>query len=469
MENNKKGPEPSTTDQVAMTVSNASDTEVLMSETDSHQGTATTYPIMDQVASVNNLLAAFRHVKRNKGSAGVDISSISDFEERLDHYINSIKNALVNGTYSPFPVRVRMIHKPGGKLRKLGIPTVHDRVVQQAILNILQPMFDPTFSDSSFGFRPKRSAHMAVKQAAKYVESGRTFVVDIDLETFFDNAPHDHIMEGLRQKVSDVFVLKLIKRFLKAGQMNDGDLSETNEGTPQGSPLSPLLSNILLHRLDLELEKRGHKFCRYADDCNIYVGSLKAAESVLKSTTKFIENRLKLKVNKEKSAAAPCSKRKFLGFTIKVDGKIAIAKASVKKLKDKVRKVTKRNRGKSLKSIIFELRKLLLGWGNYFSIADSPTILKTLDAWIRRKLRCYRIKQRKRKYSIYTWLKTLGIPGFRAWSLAKSNNGWWKMSLNQTIHKALNNQWFANAGLVFLTVNQFKMAQRRQIGNAKQT
>ena len=251
--------------------------------------------------------------------------------------------------------------------------------------------------------------------------------------------------------------------------MNDGDLSETNEGTPQGSPLSPLLSNILLHRLDLELEKRGHKFCRYADDCNIYVGSLKAAESVLKSTTKFIENKLKLKVNKEKSAAAPCSKRKFLGFTIKVDGKIAIAKESVKKLKDKIRKVTKRNRGKSLKSIIFELRKLLLGWGNYFSIADSPTILKTLDAWIRRKLRCYRIKQRKRKYSIYTWLKTLGISGSRAWSLAKSNNGWWKMSLNQTIHKALNNQWFAHAGLVSLTVNQFKMTQRRQIGNAKQT
>ena len=460
MENNKLDLESNTTNQAAMTESNASDLEVLTAKTNSKQGTSTTYPIMDQIASRNNLLEAFKQVKRNKGSAGVDIVSISDFEERLDHNITGIKNALLNGTYSPFPVKVKMIPKPGGKLRKLGIPTVHDRVVQQAILNVLQDMFDPTFSDSSFGFRPNRSAQMAVKKAAEYVESGRTFVVDIDLETFFDNAPNELIMTGICQKVSDVFVLKLIKRFLKAGQMNDGDLSQTNEGTPQGSPLSPLLSNILLHRLDLELEKRGHKFCRYADDCNIYVGSLKAAESVFKSTTDFIEKKLKLKVNKEKSAACACSNRKFLGFTIKGDGKIAIAKESVKRFKDKVRKITKRNRGKSLKSIIYELNQLLRGWGNYFSIASSPTILKTLDAWIRRKLRCYRIKQRKQKYSIYTWLKTLGIPGFRAWRLAKSNKGWWRISLNQTIHKALNNQWFANAGLVFLTVNQSRITQK---------
>ncbi len=469
MENNKEGKNPNTTDQVAMTVSDAADPEVLMPLTDPTKGTTTTYPIMDQVASMNNLLDAFRRVKRNKGSAGIDGVSISDFEERLDQNIKGVKNALINGTYSPFPVKVRMIPKTGGKLRKLGIPTVHDRVVQQAILNILSPLFDPTFSASSFGFRPKRSAHMAVKKAAKYVEAGRTFVVDIDLETFFDKASHNNILSGLRQKVRDEFVLKLIKRFLKAGQMNDGELSETNEGTPQGSPLSPLLSNVLLHRLDLELEKRGHKFCRYADDCNIYVGSRKAAESVLISTTKFIENKLKLKVNREKSAAAPCSKRKFLGFTIKGDGKIAIARESVKRLKDNVRRVTKRNRGKSLKSIIFELNRILRGWGNYFSIADSPTILKTLDAWIRRKLRCYRIKQRKRKYSIATWLKTLGIPRNRAWALAKSNKGWWRRSLNQTIHKALNNQWFDDAGLMFLTVNQYKMEMKYQIGDAKQT
>jgi group II intron reverse transcriptase/maturase len=347
-----------------------------------------------------------------------------------------------------------MIPKPGGKLRKLGIPTVHDRVVQQAVLNILQPIFDPDFSESSFGFRPKRSAHMAVKQATKYVQEGREFVVDIDLEAFFDNAPHDLIMRGLYRKVTDVFVLRLIKKFLKAGRMNDGVLEETHKGTPQGSPLSPLLSNILLDCLDLELEKRGHKFCRYADDCNIYVKSLKSAESVLASTTRFIEKRLKLKVNTEKSAAAKVSTRKFLGFTLKADGTIAIAKASVKRFKDKVREITKRNRGKSLKSVIIELKPVLLGWGNYFSIASSPTILKTLDGWIRRRLRCYRIKQRKRKYSIYTFLKSMGIKGCKAWSLAKSNKGWWRMSLNRTIHRALGNQWFIGSGLISLVINQ---------------
>lgn len=460
MENTKSLSGNDATDQEAKTASETSDIEAFTSINNLTKGKPTTEPLMHLIAAEPNLLLAFKQVKRNKGGPGIDNVSVSDFESRLDHHLRSLHNALTNGTYSPFPVKVKEIPKANGKVRKLGIPTVHDRVVQQAILNVLQPLFDPSFSDSSYGFRPKRSASMAVKQAASYVEDGYTFVVDIDIAQFFDNADHDKIMTGLIKKVKERSVQRLIRRFLKAGQMNHGDLKPTQEGTPQGSPLSPLLSNILLHSLDLELEKRGHKFCRYADDCNIYVRSQKAAEAVLISITKFIEGKLKLKVNMEKSAAAPCSTRKFLGFSIKNDGTIAIAKVSVEKFKDKVRKITKRNRGKSLKSIIAELNLVTRGWGNYMSIAKSPTTLKTLDGWIRRRLRCYRIKQRKRTYPIYTCLIDLKVPKAKAWALAKSNKGWWRMSLNHTIHKALSLQWFHNQGLISLVGNHLKIVQR---------
>jgi len=406
--------------------------------------------LMNKVANIANLKLAFKAVKRNKGAPGIDNITISQIEENLNEFLGMAQASLIDGTFKPMAVRGVCIPKSGGKLRQLGIPTVIDRVVQQAIAQILSPIFDPTFSNSSYGFRPKRSAHDAVKAASRFVQAGRSWVVDIDLEQFFDNVNHDKLMSKLAQTIIDKTLLRLIRQFLSVGLMQDGLIKARAQGTPQGGPLSPLLSNIALADLDAELERRGHRFCRYADDCNIYVKSEEAAKRVMRSISSFIKVRLKLKVNAAKSAADRVSTRQFLGFRLYSSGKIAITKDSVVKLKDKIRKITKRNRGISLNTMVIELNQVVRGWFHYFKLSEHPTILRELDCWIRRRLRCYRIKQRKRKYSIKTMLSSMGQNQQDSWAIACSRQGWWGKSLNQAVHRAMNLEWFKKLGLFAL-------------------
>lgn len=419
----------------------------LQSQIASNTKTFPTKTLVQKIATRENLRLAFKSVKRNKGAPGVDLISIQEVDNNLDNIIDKTIALLINGEYKPLPVRRHDIPKPDGKTRRLGIPTVIDRMVQQAIVQSLSPLFDPTFSNLSFGFRPKRSAKDALLKARKFVAEGRKWVVDIDLEQCFDNVQHDKLMSLLAKRIQDKPLLLLIRRFLTAGVMHNGVRTESVRGTPQGGPLSPLLSNVLLHELDLELERRNHKFCRYADDCNIYVRSKAAAERVMKSITTWVESRLKLKVNKTKSAAAKVSARTFLGFTLYNDSSIAISKKSLERFKDAVRKITKRNRGISLDDMIIELNRLIRGWFHYYKWASFKTIFRQLDGWLRRRLRCFRLKQRKRKYSTKTFLQSLGIDRHSSWNLACSDKGWWRKALNPIIHTALPDAWFDRKGL----------------------
>lgn len=407
--------------------------------------------LMDQIASIGNLKIAFKCVKRNKGAPGMDRVTISSFGQNLDANLLGLSTKLLNQWFTPLPVRGVEIPKPGGGNRQLGIPVVIDRIVQQAIAQVLTPIIDPTFSDSSYGFRPKRSAGMAIKQARNYVAEGRKWVVDIDLEKFFDRVNHDVLMNRIAKRVQDKRLLRLIHKFLTAGLMQNGVCSKREEGTPQGGPLSPLLSNILLDDLDKELERRRHRFCRYADDCNIYVQSQKAGDRVMKSITTFLEKRLKLKVNKSKSAVDTVKHRKFLGYRIQNYAAISIAPESIKRAKDKIRKLTKRNRSVSMESIIKELNSMLLGWFHYFKWAEAKSLFRTLDAWIRRRIRCHRLKQRKRKYSIMTFLRKQGTSLRDSWRLAISDKGWWPKALNPVAHKALSKDALKRLGLISLS------------------
>jgi len=348
-------------------------------------------------------------------------------------------------------VRGVEIPKPGNKgFRILGIPTVVDRLVQQAIHQVLEPIFDPTFSDSSYGFRPGRSAHHALKRAQEYVRDGYEIVVDIDVEKFFDRVNHDILMSRLAKRIDDKRLLKIIRRLLEAGMMKQGVCMRREEGMPQGGPLSPLMSNLLLDELDKELERRGHKFCRYADDANIYVRSQRSGERVLKSMKEFLAKRLKLKVNEEKSDCAPVDERQFLGYRLLRDGKLVISKSSVNRLKDKIRKRTRRNRSVKLESVIADLTPVLRGWINYFQLTQWPTQARELDSWIRRKLRCYRLKQRKRKGSIVSFLIKLGVSPRDAWDVVKSEKGWWPISKWKPVQEAMNNAWLEKQGLYSL-------------------
>jgi len=393
---------------------------------------------------------AYRKVKANKGAAGVDGVSI----ERLPTYIREHKEEflveLLDGSYQPELVRGVQIPKPDGSKRQLGIPTVLDRVIQQAILQILEPIYEPKFSNSSYGFRPNRSAQMALRQAREYLRDGYKYVVDMDLEKFFDRVNHDILMERLSRNISDKRLLRIIRRYLEAGLLQNGIFEERKLGMPQGGNLSPLLSNIMLDELDKELERRGHKFCRYADDCNIYVKSQEAGERVLKSITEFLGIRLKLKVNETKSAVAHVTKRKFLGYSFRMDSELKVANQSLVKFKNRIRELTSRNRGRKLEHVIKELNQYLNGWISYFRLSASISVFKELDSWIRRRLRCYRLKQRKRTYSVYKFLVELGVSVQNAWKLAKSSKGWWRLSLNPNIHTAMSNVWFDNCGLVSL-------------------
>jgi RNA-directed DNA polymerase len=408
---------------------------------------------MEKICEASNLNRAYKRVKANKGAAGVDGMTVDELFDWIAKHKESLIESLLAGTYQSQPVLGVEIPKPGKNkgVRLLGIPSAIDRLVQQAIHQVLEPVFDPTFSDSSYGFRPGRSAHQALKKAQEYVREGYEIVVDIDAEKFFDCVNHDILMSRLAKRIDDKRLLKIIRNFLEAGMMKQGVCIERVEGVPQGGPLSPLMSNILLDELDKELEHRGHKFCRFADDANIYVHSLRAGERVLQSVKRFFEKRLRLRVNEAKSGSASVDERQFLGYRILRDGKLVIANHSVERIKDKIRALTRRNRGVSLEKVISELNTTLRGWINYFRLTEWPSDLAMLDAWIRRKLRCYRLKQRKSFWPITNFLMKLGVSAANARSIGASGKGWWHLSRSIPVQHAMNNAWFEEQGLLNLT------------------
>ena len=416
--------------------------------------------LMEAVVETQNLRQAYRNVMKNQGAAGVDGVSTQAFESQLRALWPHAREALLWGEYCPQPVRRVDIPKPDGGVRTLGIPTVLDRFIQQVVLQVLQPMFEPTFSDSSYGFRPGRSAHQAVQAAQRHIHSGKGWVVDMDLEKFFDRVNHDMLMSRVARKVRDKRVLKLIGDYLRAGMLEGGVVNARTEGTPQGGPLSPLLSNILLTDLDRELERRGHAFCRYADDCNIYVASEKAGLRVLASITRFVEDRLKLKVNARKSAVARPSERKFLGysFTAQRQARIKIADTSVKRLKDRVREMFDSSMGRSMRVIITALAPLLRGWISYFRLTEVKGVVEELDQWLRRKLRCVLWRHWKRPATRNRELRKRGLTPERAWQSASNGRGPWWNAGSSHMNAACPKRYFDELGLVSLqeTLQRFQ-------------
>lgn len=408
--------------------------------------------MMEAVVARENLLDAYRQVMGNKGAAGVDHMTVEQLKPYLQEHWARIRESLLNGTYQPQAVRCVEIPKPNGGVRQLGIPTVVDRLIQQALHQILSLIFEPGFSESSYGFRPGRSAQQAVAQAKVYVSEGRRWVVDLDLEKFFDRVNHDVLMSRLARRINDKRVLGLIRRYLQAGMMSGGVASPRTEGTPQGGPLSPLLSNILLDDLDKELERRGHKFCRYADDCNIYVRSKAAGERVMRTVTKFLTERLRLKVNAGKSAVARPWERKFLGYSMTwhKQPRLKVAPESLQRLKAKIRTIFRKGRGRSLPRVIGDLNPLLRGWMQYFRLAEVKGIFEELDGWLRRKLRCLLWRQWKRPFTRAKNLMKQGLEELRAWKSAMNGRGpWWNAGashMNQAFPKA----YFDRRGLISL-------------------
>ena len=405
--------------------------------------------LMERVLEGDNLRRALRQVRRNKGAPGIDGMTVDDLVPHIKAHWSEIRASLLEGTYAPQLVRRVEIPKGGGRgIRQLGIPVVLDRFIEQALMQVLQAEWDPTFSASSFGFRPGRRAHQAVLQAQSYIQAGYTWVVDIDLEKFFDRVNHDVLLSRVRARVSDRRVVALIHRFLRAGVLTlDGVVEATLEGTPQGSPLSPLLANLLLDELDKELERRGHRFVRYADDGNIYVRSRQAGERVLASITRFLERRLHLQVNAAKSAVDRPWERQFLGFTF-TSGRRIRRKVSAKALaafQAKVGALTSRTRGRAIGQIVHELRSYLLGWRGYYGFSEVPTPLRELDKWIRRRLRSYHWKQWGRRG--YRELRQRGVSARLAWNTAKSAHGPWRLSRSPALAIALPARYFAALGL----------------------
>jgi RNA-directed DNA polymerase len=397
--------------------------------------------LMEQVCNRDNLNRAFQRVKSNKGSAGVDQMTVDQLGPWISANKSELIKSLLDGSYIPQSVKLVEIPKPDGGKRALGIPTVVDRLVQQAILQVLTPIFDPQFSDSSFGFRPGRSAHDAIKQACSYVKAGKKYVVDIDLEKFFDRVNHDMLMARIAKRVADKRILRIIRRFLEAGAMSHGVTADRQEGTPQGGPLSPLLSNILLDDLDKELTRRGHSFCRYADDCNTYVASKAAAKRSLVSITNWIERRLKLKVNRNKSAADYCGKRKFLGHVI-TKKMITVSKPSFARLEKRLRGLTRRRSPQSLEQRITKINQLLRGWTNYYKMCSCKKRLYQLDEWLRRRMRCVKLHQLKRAYPRVKFLTSQGVTPTEAWKTCKSGKGIWRLSLTPASNMGMSNEWF---------------------------
>ena len=409
---------------------------------------ATTMHLMEEVCERENLVRAWQRVRGNKGAPGVDGMTVEDAKSYLREHWPDIRSQLLAGAYRPQPVKRVEIPKPDGGVRKLGVPCVVDRLVQQALLQVLQKRWDPTFSEHSYGFRPGRSAHQAVAQAQRYVAEGYSIVVDLDLEKFFDRVNHDGLMARVAARIADKRVLKLIRAFLNAGVMEDGLVRPVDEGTPQGGPLSPLLSNLVLDDLDKELARRGLRFCRYADDCNIYVRSRRAGERVMASVSKFLTLRLKLKVNETKSAVARPEERKFLGFSISNDGsERRIAPKALDKFKARIRDMTCRTRGKSLPQVVDELKPYLMGWRSYFDFCQTPRVLTNLEAWTRRRLRMYLWRQWQNGHNRFKELRRRGVPKFLAAVAAGSPTGFWRMSGHPAVQMALRNHAFDALGL----------------------
>jgi RNA-directed DNA polymerase len=404
---------------------------------------------MEEVCERENCKQALARVKANKGSARVDGMTVHELPEFLKQHWPAIREQLWNGTYKPQPVKRVEIPKPDGGRRKLGIPTVLDRFIQQAAMQVLQRRWDRTFSDHSYGFRPGRSAHQAVEAAQQYMAAGNRWVVDLDLEKFFDRVNHDKLMAKIAQRISDKRMLKLIRAFLEAGVMEGGLVSPVDEGTPQGGPLSPLLSNIVLDQLDQELERRGHKFARYADDCNIYVRSRRAGERVMESVTQFITVKLKLRVNREKSAVARPWERKFLGFSFTNAGipKRRIAPKAVDRFKERVRELTRRTRGVSIERMAEQLTAYLRGWIGYFGRCQTPSVLQGLEEWIRRRLRSAIWKQWKRGTVRFAELTLRGVGRDLATQTAGSAHGPWRLACSPALNLALPNAYFDSLGI----------------------
>ena len=435
------------------TVSGADDRRELQVNGAGEQKRALAMNLMQVVCLHDNIKRAYKQVKQNKGIAGIDQMPVTEFAAWFAKEGENLLERLQTGNYQPQAVKLAEILKPNGGTRKLGIPTVTDRIIQQAIAQVLSPIYEQQFSDYSYGFRPKRSAHQALKKASEYVASGNKVVVDLDLKNFFDVVNHNRLMHRLTETIGDKTLLRLIRKYLQSGIMTDGVVSQRTEGTPQGSPLSPLLSNIVLDELDKELEGRGHNFVRYADDCNIFVRSQAAGERVMQSVSNFIKNKLKLEVNNEKSQVCSINQTKFLGYTIQRDGHLNIASKSLERIKDKIRQITKRNRGRSFVQIISELTPVLRGWLQYFQYARCQKLLRTLDEWIRRKLRCYRIKQCKRTITLQRFLEGMGVAKWHSWTLALSGKGYWRKSNCPQPQQAMGNRWFDEQGLYNLTLN----------------
>jgi RNA-directed DNA polymerase len=406
--------------------------------------------LMEEICERENLKQALKRVKANKGAPGVDGMTVHALPGFLHEHWPSIRATLLNGTYKPQPVRRVEIPKPdGGGVRKLGIPCALDRFIQQAVLQVLQRQWDLTFSDFSYGFRPGRSAHQAVAQAQSYIQSGYRWVVDLDLEKFFDRVSHDILMSRVAKRVSDKRILKLIRSFLTAGVMEHGLVGATDEGTPQGGPLSPLLSNLLLDDLDRELERRGLRFVRYADDSNVYVRSERAGQRVMAGIKAFLAGKLKLKVNEAKSAVARPHTRKFLGFTFSDQEQVKrrVAPKALSRFKDRVRELTQRMRGVSVDQLIGTLKRYLTGWRGYFGFCETPRVLQKLDAWIRRRIRCFFWKQWKRGRTRFQELTTRGVNRNLAAQTAGSPHSAWHLSCSPALSIALSNRYFRSLGL----------------------
>ena len=418
--------------------------------------------LMEGIADPLNVAKAYQQVIANAGAGGVDGMKVEELQEWLGNNLNKLQEQLLTGSYQPQSVRGVQIPKPDGGKRQLGIPTVIDRLVQQAMQQVLSERYERTFSANSYGFRPNKNAHQALKKAGEYVAQGKSFVIDLDLEKFFDEVNHHRLMWLLSTRIGDRRVLQLLHRYLKAGMMQGGLTEQRIKGTPQGSPLSPLLSNIVLNELDKELEQRGHCYVRYADDVKIFVGSKQRAEAVKASITKYITEKLKLKVNQSKSRICKGYELNFLGHSILSKGELGLSKQSEQRLKDKVREVTKRNKGISLEEMLKQLQTKLQGWLNYFCHAKMGSKMEALDGWIRRRLKCFRLKQCKRKIGIVRWLRKLGVEETLSWRTALSGKNWWRLSNSPALNIGMNKMWFAQQGYYSLSEN-YKSLHRKSL------